>query len=263
MIIKIIILLCLLLIAYKNNINLVHDNIDNICDYNKNYQACIPKKIHQTYYDKKKIPQKVYDNIKKYAPEYNHIIYDDVDCVNYLHKYYGKEFVNLFNSFEKGAHKADLFRYCVLYNEGGVYLDIKTELIQPIKDIFNEKDTFYSVLSIIKKTIYQGVIATPPNNKIFLKLIYFMLKIKKPVKKYIIFTKHLYAVIAREIEKKKLYEGYNYNYNKSKTIYKFFTEKCTKNISNCYDGLDKYGLCCYIKYNNKNIIKTRYSDFPW
>ena len=150
MIIKIIILLCLLLIAYKNNINLVHDNIDNICDYNKNYQACIPKKYIK-HIMIKKIPQKVYDNIKKYAPEYSHIIYDDIDCINYLHKYYGKEFVNLFNSFEKGAHKADLFRYCVLYNEGGIYLDIKTELIQPIKDIFNEKDTFYSVLSIIKK----------------------------------------------------------------------------------------------------------------
>uniref|UniRef100_A0A6C0DZ43 Uncharacterized protein n=1 Tax=viral metagenome TaxID=1070528 RepID=A0A6C0DZ43_9ZZZZ len=29
----------------------------------------IPKIIFQTYHDKSKIPQKVYDNIKKYAPD--------------------------------------------------------------------------------------------------------------------------------------------------------------------------------------------------
>ena len=53
-----------------------------------------------------------------------------------------------------------------------------------------------------------------------------MLKIKKPVKKYTIFTKHLYAVIAREIEKK--------NYMKDIIIIiinqKLFTNFLQKNV---------------------------------
>ena len=62
-----------------------------------------------------------------------------------------------------------IHNFCV--NElGGIYLDIKTELIKPLNEIFNKNYT-YSVLSIVRDTIYQGVIATPPGNPIFLKLI--------------------------------------------------------------------------------------------
>ena len=85
-------------------------------------------------------------------------------------------------------------------------------------------------IAIKDKRINCAYIATPPNNKIFLKLIYFMLKRKKPVKKYIIFTKHLYAVIAREIEKK--------NYMKDIIIIiinqKLFTNFLQKNVQKIF-----------------------------
>jgi hypothetical protein len=42
-----------------------------------------------------------------------------------------------------------------------------------------------------------------------------------------------------------------------------FEEKCTVNDAECSEGLDRYGLCCYIYDNNDKIIKSRYSDFPW
>ena len=264
---KILFLVFLIIIAYNQNTcpiyNIQKELDDTNIIGNIITNIYIPKVIHQTYYDKTKIPNKVFQNIKKYAPDYKHIIYDDNDCINYISTYFGKELVNLFNSLEKGAHKADLFRYCVLYNEGGIYLDIKTELITPINNIFFKPNTVYSVLSINKKTIYQGVIATPPNNKLFLKLIYFMLKIKKPIKMYIIFTKHMYAAISRELNKNKIYSGYNINSEFPNYNYELFTEKCSNNSSNCYDGLDKYNICCNIYKNNKKIIKTRYSDYPW
>lgn len=82
----------------------------------------IPKIIFQTYYKKEKIPQKVYDNISKYCKGYEHCIYDDKDCIEFLTKYFKKNVVDKFNELE-GAHKADLFRYCVLYIYGGIYLN--------------------------------------------------------------------------------------------------------------------------------------------
>ena len=44
-----------------------------------------------------------------------------------------------------------------------------------------------------------------------------------------------------------------------------FKESCTKNKNNdCYDGLDRLGLCCFIlDEHGTRVFKSRYSDFPW
>ena len=227
----------------------------------ENFQNEIPKIVIQTYYNKFKIPNKVFDNIKKFAPEYKHIIFDDNECIDFLNKYFDKKVVMAFNKLQ-GAHKADLFRYCYLYKFGGIYLDIKTELIVPLKEIFVNNYT-YSVLSIISDSVYQGIIATLPYNQVFLKLIDFMIKlvdIDKPYH-YDIFTIDCFDKINKECEKK-LKVGLNKNINSNNDYY-LFREKCSRNKNDCYDGLDRHKMCCYVFDNNKKIFKTRYSDFPW
>ena len=220
----------------------------------------IPKILIQTYYNKSKIPQKVYDNINKFAPDYKHIIYDDDQCEEFFKKYFNPNILATFRKL-KGAHKADLFRYCYLYKYGGVYLDIKTELIKPLKDTFPNNYT-YSVLSINENTIYQGIIATPPSNPIFLKLIYFMVKLVEKRQKfpYIIFTIDFFHKIYDYCGKKPLP---GLNVGKKGFNYYLYVEKCSKNKNKCYDGLDRYGLCCYVYDGKKKMIKSRYSDFPW
>ena len=99
--------------------------------------------IFQTYSNKSAIPQKVYDNIKKYAPNYKHIITDDNENRKFIMKY-GEKYLNAYNKLESGAHKADLWRYLVLYKYGGIYMDIKTELLKPVDDIFTDKSTIFS-----------------------------------------------------------------------------------------------------------------------
>ena len=225
---------------------------------NNNYN--IPKLIIQTYYNKDKIPKKVYNNIKEFANNYNHIIYDDNDCIHFLEEYYINIVVNKFKTLPKGAFKADLFRYCYLYINGGIYLDIKTELIKPLDSIFNN-NYIYTVIAKNNTTIYQGVIATPPKKNIFLNLINNIINTPNLIclKNYLIFTKQFYNEIkkGKNIPKEGLNLCNNYN------IY-LFKEKCTNNPCDCYDKLDRYNLCCYIydKFNNK-IIKSRYYDFPF
>jgi hypothetical protein len=212
-----------------------------------------PKIIFQTYYDKTKIPQKVYDNIKKFGDGYKHIIYDDEECLDFLKMHFTQEVIDKFKELS-GAHKADLFRYCIVYIYGGIYLDIKTELIMPISEIFNLPKT-YSVISIIKDTIYQGVIATWPKNPFFLRLIKYI--VAKPAiiatLDYQIYTSDFYDQIKNETGQVK--DGENGDFY-------LFREKCTGK-QDCNDGLDRYGFCCNIYDGDKKIIKTRYSDFPW
>ena len=236
------------------NYILLNDNIANT--------DTIPKVVIQTYYDKSKIPNKVYENIKKYASGYKHIIYDDNECIAFFNKHYKKIVVDTFNSLV-GAHKADLFRYCYLYIHGGVYLDIKTVLIKDIDTIFTNKNTLYTVINFRGNSIYQGVIATPPGNNIFLKLIDTMIYIKKPIpkKQYHFSCIDMFNIIRHEVGN---YLQIGDNFTNNKFNYHLFKEQCVnKNL--CVDDIpDRYNVCCniYDEFNNK-IIKTRYSDFPW
>lgn len=245
-------------LLYKRESNIGTENDEQSIE---KFSNTIPNVIMQTYHKKKNIPKKVYDNIKKYAPDYKHIIFDDQECIEFIQKYYSDSVVNTFHKL-KGAHKADLFRYCYLYKFGGIYLDIKTELIRPLNEIFLNNYT-YSVLSIINNTVYQGVIAAPPQNPIFLKLIYFMVKLRERKSNfpYIIFTIDFHQKVKQYCNNKPVI-GFNKNLTNEFDFY-LFQEKCTKNAKDCKDGLDRYKLCCYIYDGDEKVFKSRYSDFPW
>ena len=49
-------------------------------------------------------------------------------------------------------------RYCILYLNGGIYLDIKTELVMNIENIFDHKkyNLFYAVVE--DEIIYNGIL---------------------------------------------------------------------------------------------------------
>ena len=233
-----------------------------------NLNNSIPKKIISTYHTKNKIPDKVFKNIKKYAPNYEHIVFDDNDIINFLNKYYDKDVVEKFNVY-KGPHKADLFRYCYLYKFGGVYLDIKTELIMNIDDIFNKNNIdLYTVMNKNNESIYQGIIASKPNNPLFRKLIDHMVGLDVPENSsnpatsfYHLFTKQFYLELLKFYNKTTILSGLTQDINNKYNLY-LFSEKCSSK-EYCPDGLDRYKLCCYVYDNDKKIIKTRYSDYPW
>ena len=84
--------------------------------------AVIPKILHLTHYNKESIPKKVWENLNMFAEDYDIKYYTDKDCIDFLKREYNEEIVTIFKTLATGAHKADLFRYCVLYIEGGVYL---------------------------------------------------------------------------------------------------------------------------------------------
>jgi mannosyltransferase OCH1-like enzyme len=224
----------------------------------------IPNLLWQTYNNIDKIPDKVYTNLKQYAPNYKHNIYDDEQCLNFLQNYYGDKVVKTFNDLQNPAHKADLWRYCILYMYGGIYLDIKTELLMPLENIFTNRSLLYTVIANEDGMIYQGILASPPKNKIFLELIEHIIK-NKNTKSYNTFILYFYEKLKKDSVNNSIKKGFN-EMNKYIDTY-LFKESCTQNTSDCPDGLDRYNWCCYVydKYitNENKIIKVRYSDYPW
>ncbi len=214
----------------------------------------IPLIIHQTYYNKKKIPQKVFDNIQQYAPEFEYRFYDDFACMRFLANHFDQRTMNSF-SILSGAHRADLFRYAVLYIVGGVYLDIKTELVTPLLSLCQKNTSIVTCLDKDRSRVYQGFIAAQARHPIFLSLIEFIIRFSPP-DYYHVYTQDFYNKLfywSGQMPTEGIFENKVFLYQ----------EECTSEPSDCYDGLDRHGLCCHITSSGQKIIKTRYADYPW
>jgi len=228
----------------------------------------IPKILSQTYHSPNKIPEKVLENVKKFAPDYKVVIYDDKEGEDFIRQHYTDQVVDKYKKLT-GAHRADLLRYCILYINGGVYADIKTEFIAPLSSLF--KNTYGSkpliyIVNSRNGTIYNGVIATPEKQKLFLDAINFIVQksILLPKLNYACFIEDLFDKVSNDLHFKNFRSGFNEGHNSN---YFFFEEIVKDNPSDCPDGLDRYGFCSWIydtdTQPNRRVIKTRYSDYPW
>lgn len=121
--------------------NIQKVNSDIILTKNK-----IPRVIHQTYLTKN-LPtelQSVVDKLKDMNPTFEHRLYDDNNCVEFIKNNYDDETLRLYLSINKnyGSARSDFFRYLLMYKEGGVYLDIKSCTISPLEETLLPTDEY-------------------------------------------------------------------------------------------------------------------------
>jgi mannosyltransferase OCH1-like enzyme len=93
----------------------------------------IPKIIHQTWKDNN-IPEKWKKSQKQWInlhPDWKYILWTDEDIRNHISTYH-PEFLELHDNYEYPIQRADMIRYFVLYDYGGVYCDID---MYPLKNI--------------------------------------------------------------------------------------------------------------------------------
>ena len=135
----------------------------------------IPLNIFQTWYTLD-LPPKMKANVellKKQNPEFTHYLYDDKMCIDFIREYFDDSVIWAFDKLKPGAYKADLWRYCVLYIHGGIYLDIKMysvnnfKLIQLTDQEYFPKDRFCNNIH----GIWQGLLVCLPHNIILYKSI--------------------------------------------------------------------------------------------
>jgi mannosyltransferase OCH1-like enzyme len=84
-----------------------------------------------------KMEQTLQDNIAN-NPEFNFYVYDNDMCRQFIVDNFEKNVVDIFDKLKPGAYKADLFRYCILYVHGGVYMDIKFKLHVKLSELINK-----------------------------------------------------------------------------------------------------------------------------
>ena len=146
------------------------------------YEPIIPLHVYQTWWTKDLPPIMKYynDMLKEQNPEFQFHLYDDNDCREFISQNFDSDVLYAFDSLKPGAYKADLWRYCVLYKNGGIYLDIKYYGINRFKlMVLTEKEHFSNDWSPKSKGlninceqgVYNAIIVSLPGNEILKKCI--------------------------------------------------------------------------------------------
>ena len=102
----------------------------------------IPKTIFQTW-KTQNLPRKVsrlHDKMLKLNPEYQHIIYTDSQMDDYMYSNTDGDLKKVYFKLNNIVAKADLWRFTVLLNEGGIYLDIDSEIVKPLSKLISTND---------------------------------------------------------------------------------------------------------------------------
>ena len=147
--------------------------------------AGVPLVIYQSW-TTNMIPPMMKQNMMKVVannPQFNHFLYSHEKCRQFIHDNYSKDVVDAFDGFKPGAFKSDLWRYCIMYKLGGVYMDVKFYPSVPLVDIINETPEVFIRDVVATNTdnsdmrcktttgLYNGFLVSPPNNPIFKDMI--------------------------------------------------------------------------------------------
>lgn len=139
-----------------------------------NYSQEIPKIIFQTGYSDTFKNILHFNSIMTFVelnPEYTYIYYNDIECRKFLRQNFSDEINYSYDSLVPGAFKADLLRYCFLYNNGGCYFDCKQILRVPIRKFLNHNNTLLLCNDVISDALLNAVIFSIPKNEIIEKTI--------------------------------------------------------------------------------------------
>ena len=137
-----------------------------------NYNSIIPLNFYTCWHTKDLPPlmKQNYDQLVLQNPEFNCHVYDENECRLFIQSNFDLDILKSYNSLIPCSYKSDLWRFCVLYINGGIYMDIKYKCVNNFKLIeLTEKEYFVRDRPI--NTTYTALIVVKPQNPIMLKCI--------------------------------------------------------------------------------------------
>lgn len=120
----------------KLNMNILKEYLRNgneikYYEYNYNIQEeeknVIPLVCYTTWHTKNLPPlmKTNYTELCNNNSEIKFLLFDENECKIFIRNNFSTEVYNAYNILSPSSYKADLWRYCVLFINGGIYLDIK------------------------------------------------------------------------------------------------------------------------------------------
>jgi inositol phosphorylceramide mannosyltransferase catalytic subunit len=133
----------------------------------------IPKNIFQSWISKDLHPevQKKVNTIKELNPEYNYQLYDDSDIDEFVNTFYPGKISECFNRLNIPVAKVDFWRYLILYEYGGVYVDLDSSIDISLDDFIRENDTAIVTAETNPNTFVQWALIFDKQHPILKKVI--------------------------------------------------------------------------------------------
>lgn len=134
--------------------------------FKQDYKPIIPLKIFQTWRNKD-LPPKMKERVellKRQNPRFEHFLYDDNECRDLIKNNFSNDILKAYDKLIPGAYKADLWRLCVLYLYGGIYMDIKFVCVNGFKLIELTEQNHFVKDRIKPLSIYNGLLACQQNH---------------------------------------------------------------------------------------------------
>lgn len=107
-------------------------------------ERTIPRRIVQSWVNRNLTPGivKLCRSHRNLNPGYEYVFYDDQECRRFLGDNFDPLILMAYDAIMPGAFKADLFRYCELYLNGGWWFDIDTLSVAAIDTIVPAQTSF-------------------------------------------------------------------------------------------------------------------------
>ena len=139
----------------------------------------IPPNIFQTW-ETNKVPEGMNKAINTWIvnnPEFNYHLFDSEDRIEFINNFNCSDFTfnsndlkYAYNNINSNAGKADVWRYLILYMKGGVYSDIDTECLIPLKEYIEKNNSFVNGLNN-RNQLFQTFIFSTPKHPFLKELI--------------------------------------------------------------------------------------------
>ena len=159
----------------NKNVKIINYYLQNIKLHKKQYKKLkIPKIIFQTH-KKNEIENTLALNsiysFQELNPDYEYLFFNNVQCREFIKKHFNDEYLYYYDILFPGAFKADYFRYCFLYINGGCYFDCKNILLKSLDDLITRNDELLLTQDHHSTGLYNAVMMSVPKNILFLELI--------------------------------------------------------------------------------------------
>lgn len=133
----------------------------------------IPSIIHMSFYTSSvqlPILKAVYNTIQCH-PNYDFNFYDDISCRQMLKQHFPPNVLKAYDDLVPGAYKCDLWRICVLYVYGGLYVDMRYCPLVNFDDYIDPDTDYFCVNDVQLGHIHNAVIAVVPKYPLFMDYI--------------------------------------------------------------------------------------------
>ena len=174
-------------IIFKNKIkksNILKEDIIKKIQYFKlinipfnlkpHYNSIIPFKTFTCWHTKDLPPlmKQNYDTLINMHPMFEHKLFDENECREFIKTNFDNFVLEAYDRLIPSSYKSDLWRYCVLFINGGIYFDIKFQCVNRFNLIaLTEKEFFVRDRKGWGNGTLTGLISVKPCNEIMLNCI--------------------------------------------------------------------------------------------